>query len=58
MDNFLKLVGILYALGWAYYGFLWSIEWVETKGFASYLFFGEIIVALKAVLWPLFLLVG
>ena len=62
MNNFgetlVGLLGFLYALATLYFGFIWSVEWVETKGFVSYLFFGEIIVSFKAVLWPLFLLIG
>lgn len=52
------LIGILYVIGVAYFGFIWSVEWVETKGFVSYLFFGEVIVGLKAFLWPIFWLIG
>lgn len=50
------LVGILIAYGISvglfglYYNYLYAVE----NGFFAWLFFGEIVASLKALVWPLF----
>jgi hypothetical protein len=48
------LLYAVYGVPYCILFFIWSIEYVQDNGVIAYLLFGEIIVALKALLWPLF----
>ena len=54
MGKLLQLLIIGYfisvALFGAYYNYLYAVE----NGFLAWLFFGEVIASLKALVWPLF----
>lgn len=62
MDKFLKYLGIIiisiYGLGTIYFGILFNYLYAINHGFVSWLFFGEIIATLKAIIWPYYVIVG
>ena len=54
MDKILIAFAILYGISVAIFGIYYNWLYANEHGFAAWLFFGEIIASLKALVWPLF----
>lgn len=53
LSNNIRLFLFLLYLGVATgYGYGYAIDFVNAYGFEAFLFFGEVLVSLKAVTWP------
>ena len=50
----LTAIGFIYGLIGAGYAIYFNYIYLFEKGFVAWLFFGEIIASLKALVWPLF----
>ena len=47
-------IAVLYGISVAIFGLYYNWLFAKTNGFWAWLFFGEIIASLKALVWPLF----
>jgi len=54
MDKILMAIAIVYGISVAIFGLYYNWLYAKTHGFLAWLFFGEIIASLKALIWPLF----
>tara|TARA_B100001750_G_scaffold245343_1_gene264757 strand:- start:59 stop:250 length:192 start_codon:yes stop_codon:yes gene_type:complete len=54
MDKIFIAIAILYGISVAIFGLYYNWLYAKTHGFLAWLFFGEIIASLKALVWPLF----
>jgi len=54
MDKLLMAIAVLYGISVAIFGLYYNWLFAKTNGFWAWLFFGEIIASLKALVWPLF----
>ena len=54
MEKILMFLLIAYGISVAIFGIYYNWLYANEHGFLAWLFFGEIIASLKAVVWPLF----
>ena len=54
MEKILITIAIIYGISVAIFGIYYNWLYANENGFLAWLFFGEIIASLKAVVWPLF----
>ncbi len=54
MDKILIAIAIIYGISVAIFGIYYNWLYANEHGFVAWLFFGEIIASLKALVWPLF----
>ena len=54
MDKILMAIAIVYGISVAVFTLYYNWLFAKTNGFIAWLFFGEIIATLKALIWPLF----
>ena len=54
MDKILITIAVIYGISVAIFGVYYNWLYANENGFLAWLFFGEIIASLKAVVWPLF----
>ena len=54
MEKILITIAIIYGISVAIFGVYYNWLYANENGFLAWLFFGEIIASLKAVVWPLF----
>ena len=54
MEKILLAIAIIYGISVAIFGVYYNWLYANENGFLAWLFFGEIIASLKAVVWPLF----
>tara|TARA_Y100000741_G_C17830314_1_gene386122 strand:- start:289 stop:468 length:180 start_codon:yes stop_codon:yes gene_type:complete len=54
MEKILIAIAIIYGISVAIFGVYYNWLYANENGFIAWLFFGEIIASLKAVVWPLF----
>ena len=54
MEKILIAIAIIYGISVAIFGVYYNWLYANENGFLAWLFFGEIIASLKAVVWPLF----
>ena len=54
MDKIFIAIAVLYGISVAIFGLYYNWLYAKTHGFLAWLFFGEIIASLKALVWPLF----
>jgi len=54
MDKILMAIAIVYGISVAVFALYYNWLFAKTNGFIAWLFFGEIIATLKALIWPLF----
>ena len=54
MDKILMGILIIYAISVGIFGIYYNWLYANEHGFIAWLFFGEIIASLKALVWPLF----
>lgn len=47
-------IAVIYGISVAIFGLYYNWLFATTNGFWAWLFFGEIIASLKALIWPLF----
>tara|TARA_B100000579_G_C22698436_1_gene788581 strand:- start:889 stop:1077 length:189 start_codon:yes stop_codon:yes gene_type:complete len=55
MEKILITIAIIYGISVAIFGVYFNWLYANENGFLAWLFFGEIIASLKAVVWPLFI---
>lgn len=53
--NFLKLLFSLYMISIGFFAIYFNYLFAIKHGFLSWVFFGEIISSLKAIIWPFFI---
>ncbi len=54
MEKIFVAILIVYAISVAIFGLYYNWLFAVQNGFWAWLFFGEIIASLKAIVWPLF----
>ena len=54
MEKILIAIAVIYGISVAIFGIYYNWLYANENGFLAWLFFGEIIASLKAVVWPLF----
>ena len=54
MDKILMGILIIYGISVGIFGIYYNWLYANENGFISWLFFGEVIASLKALVWPLF----
>ena len=54
MEKILIAIAIIYGISVAIFGVYYNYLYANENGFLAWLFFGEIIASLKAIVWPLF----
>ena len=54
MDKFLIGLLIIYGISVGIFGIYYNWLYANEHGFIAWLFFGEVIASLKALVWPLF----
>ena len=54
MDKILMGILIIYGISVGIFGIYYNWLYANEHGFIAWLFFGEIIASLKALVWPLF----
>jgi|TARA_Y100000310_G_C20364512_1_gene660531 hypothetical protein len=54
MDKLLIGLLIVYGISVGIFGLYYNYLYAQEHGFVAWIFFGEIIASLKAVVWPLF----
>ena len=54
MEKILMTILIIYAVSVAIFGLYYNWLFAVQNGFLAWLFFGEIIASLNALVWPLF----
>ena len=54
MEKLLMAIAVIYGISVAVFGLYYNWLFVKANGFLAWLFFGEIIASLKALVWPLF----
>jgi len=54
MEKILIAIAIIYGISVGIFGVYYNWLYANEHGFLAWLFFGEIIASLKAVVWPLF----
>ena len=54
MDKLLMAIAVIYGISVAIFGLYYNWLFAKANGFWAWLFFGEIIASLKALVWPLF----
>ena len=54
MEKIFIAIVIIYGISVAIFGVYYNWLYANENGFLAWLFFGEIIASLKAVVWPLF----
>ena len=54
MEKILIAIAIIYGISVAIFGVYYNWLYANENGFLAWLFFGEIIASLKAIVWPLF----
>ena len=54
MDKILIGLFIVYGISVGIFGLYYNYLYAQEHGFVAWIFFGEIIASLKAVVWPLF----
>lgn len=47
-------IAVIYGISVAVFGLYYNWLFAKANGFLAWLFFGEIIASLKALVWPLF----
>ena len=52
----LGVLAVFYVIGMIYSQAVFSTNYVEDKGYFTYFLFGERSIAVKSLLWPLFIL--
>tara|TARA_Y200000002_G_scaffold374670_1_gene375766 strand:+ start:425 stop:598 length:174 start_codon:yes stop_codon:yes gene_type:complete len=55
MEKILIAIAIIYGISVAIFGVYFNWLYANENGFLAWLFFGEIIASLKALVWPLFI---
>ena len=55
MEKILVAIAIIYGISVAIFGVYFNWLYANENGFLAWLFFGEIIASLKALVWPLFI---
>ena len=54
MEKIFIAIAIIYGISVAIFGVYFNWLYANENGFLAWLFFGEIIASLKALVWPLF----
>ena len=54
MEKILIAIAIIYGISVAIFGVYFNWLYANENGFLAWLFFGEIIASLKALVWPFF----
>lgn len=54
MEKILIVIAIIYGISVAIFGVYFNWLYANENGFLAWLFFGEIIASLKALVWPFF----
>ena len=54
MDKILMGILIIYGISVGIFGIYYNWLYANEHGFIAWLFFGEVIASLKALVWPLF----
>ena len=54
MDKILMGILIIYGISVGIFGIYYNWLYANEHGFVAWLFFGEVIASLKALVWPLF----
>ena len=54
MEKIIIAIAVIYGISVAIFGVYYNWLYANENGFLAWLFFGEIIASLKAVVWPLF----
>ena len=54
MEKLLMAIAVIYGISVAVFGLYYNWLFAKANGFLAWLFFGEIIASLKALVWPLF----
>ena len=54
MEKILIAIAVIYGISVAIFGVYYNWLYANENGFLAWLFFGEIIASLKAIVWPLF----
>ena len=52
--NFFVIIFYIYAISVGIFGAYYNYQYAQENGFWSWVFFGEIIASLKALIWPLY----
>ena len=55
MEKILIAIAIIYVISVAIFGVYFNWLYANENGFLAWLFFGEIIASLKALVWPFFI---
>tara|TARA_X000000950_G_C13750956_1_gene592613 strand:+ start:139 stop:312 length:174 start_codon:yes stop_codon:yes gene_type:complete len=55
MEKILTAIAIIYGISVAIFGVYFNWLYANENGFLAWLFFGEIIASLKALVWPFFI---
>ena len=55
MEKILIAIAIIYGISVAIFGVYFNWLYANENGFFAWLFFGEIIASLKALVWPFFI---
>ena len=55
MDKLLIGIAIVYGISVAIFGIYFNWLYANEHGFLAWLFFGEVIASLKALVWPFFI---
>ena len=54
MEKILVTILVIYVISVGIFGLYYNYLYAQEHGFLAWVFFGEIIASLKAVVWPLF----
>ena len=58
MKNLFTGLLVIYAFSVGIFGLYFNWLYAAENGFIAWLFFGEIIASLKAIVWPYFVFIG